>query len=155
DFAREVFNLKNTTDQAIMFGIPAFNMAGFGGIGSISQAIRAPDEKLQFTHNLSLAPGAHNPRAGVQVSPQQYFQITNVSGNPTFTFDGRYTGLQSNGIGLADFLLGTPSRAGGAIGDSIQNLRTTYWAGYVQDDWRMGATLTLNYGLRYEFARSP
>ena len=155
DFAREVFNLKNTTDQPIMFGIPAFNMTGFGGIGSISQAIGALDENLQFTDNLSLVKGSHNVRAGFQISRQDYFQITNFSGNPTFTFDGRYTGMQANGIGLADFLLGTPSRAGGAIGDSIQNLRTTYWAGYVQDDWRIVSNLTLNYGLRYEFARSP
>ena len=155
DFAREVFNLKNTTDQPIMFGIPAFNITGFGGIGSISQAIGALDENLQFTDNLSYVRGQHNLRAGFQISRQHYFQITNFSGNPTFTFDGRYTGVQANGIGLADFLLGIPSRAGGAIGDSIQNLRTTYWAGYLQDDWRVFRNMTLNYGLRYEFARSP
>jgi hypothetical protein len=155
DFAREVFNLRNTTDQPIMFGVPAFGMTGFGGIGSISQAIGALDENLQFTDNLSLVKGRHNVRAGFQISRQHYFQITNFSGNPSFTFDGRYTGLQANGIGLADFLLGIPSRAGGAIGDSIQNLRTTYWAGYVQDDWRVLPNMTLNYGLRYEFARSP
>jgi outer membrane receptor protein involved in Fe transport len=156
DFAREVFKLKNTTDQAIMFGIPAFGMgSAFGQIGSLSQAIGALDENLQFTDNLSVVKGSHNVRAGFQISRQNYFQITNFSGNPGFTFDGRYTGLQANGIGLADFLLGIPSRAAGAIGDSIQNLRTTYWAGYVQDDWRIGPNLTLNYGLRYEFARSP
>ena len=147
DYAREVFNLENTTDQAIMFGIPAFNMTGFGGIGSISQAIGALDENLQFTDNLSLVKGLHNIRAGFQISKQDYFQITNFSGNPTFTFDGRYSGLQANGIGLADFLLGVPGRAGGAIGDSIQNLCTTYWAGYIQDDWRIVPNLTLNYGL--------
>jgi outer membrane receptor protein involved in Fe transport len=155
DYAREVFNLKNTTDQAIMFGIPAFNMSGFGGIGSLSQAIGALDENLQFTDNLSFVKGLHNVRAGFQISRQDYFQITNFSGNPNFTFDGRYSGLQANVIGLADFLLGVPARAGGAIGDSIQNLRTTYWAGYVQDDWRIVPNLTFNYGLRYEFARSP
>lgn len=155
NFAREVFNLRNTTDQPIMFGIPAFNMSGFGGIGSISQAIGALDENLQFTDNLSFVRGSHNVRAGFQISRQKYFQITNFSGNPSFTFDGRYTRMQANGIGLADFLLGTPSRAGGAIGDSIQNLRTTYWAGYVQDDWRLLPSVTINYGLRYEFARSP
>ena len=86
--------------------------------------------------------GLHNVRAGFQISKQDYFQITNFSGNPSFTFDGRYSGLQANGIGLADFLLGVPSRAGGAIGDSIQNLSTTYWAGYVQDDWRIVPNLT-------------
>jgi outer membrane receptor protein involved in Fe transport len=155
DFAREVFNLNNTTDQSIMFGVPAFGMSGFGSIGSISQAIGALDENLQFTDNLSLVRGRHNVRTGFQISRQHYFQITNFSGNPSFTFDGRYTGLQANGIGLADFLLGTPSRAAGAIGDSIQHLQTTYWAGYVQDDWRVRSNLTLNYGVRYEFARSP
>ena len=155
DFAREVFHLRNTTDQAIMFGVPAFNVTGFGGIGSISQAIGALDENLQFTDNLSYVRGSHNIRTGFQISRQHYFQITNFSGNPSFNFDGRYSGLQANGIGLADFLLGYPSRASGAIGDSIQNLRTTYWAGYVQDDWRLVPNFTLNYGLRYEFARSP
>ncbi len=153
DFAREVFGLKNTNDQPIMFGVPAFNISGFGGIGSISQAIGALDENYQLTNNLSLIKGRHNVRTGFQISRQLYFQVTNFSGNPTFTFDGRYTGMQR--IGLADFLLGIPSRASGAIGDSIQNLRTTYWAGYVQDDWRLAPNFTLNYGLRYEFARSP
>ncbi|MGH9163389.1 MAG: TonB-dependent receptor domain-containing protein, partial [Vicinamibacteraceae bacterium] len=155
DFAREVFGLQNTTDQPIMFGVPAFNMTGFGGIGSLSQAIGALDENFQFTDNLSFVRGRHNIRAGFQISHQRYFQITNFSGNPSFTFEGRYTGLQEEGLGLADFLLGIPSRASGALGDSIQNLRTTYWAGYVQDDWRIFPNFTLNYGLRYEFARSP
>ncbi len=95
-----------------MFGIPAFNMTGFGGIGSISQAIGALDENLQFTDNLSLVKGTHNVRTGFQISRQDYFQITNFNGNPTFTFDGRYTGLQANGIGLADFLLGVPGARG-------------------------------------------
>ena len=155
DFAREVFGLQNTTDQAIMFGVPAFNMTGLGGIGSISQAIGALDENFQVTENVSLVKGTHNVRTGFQISRQKYFQITNFNGNPTFTFDGRYTGLQAAGIGLADFLLGHPSRVGAALGDSIQNLRTTYWAGYVQDDWRIFPSFTLNYGVRYEFARSP
>ena len=108
-----------------------------------------------MTENVSLVKGTHNVRTGFQISRQKYFQITNFNGNPTFTFDGRYTGLQANGNGLADFLLGHPSRAGAALGDSIQNLRTTYVAGYVQDDWRIFPSFTLNYGLRYEFARSP
>ncbi len=137
-----------------MFGIPAFNMTGFGGIGSISQAIGALDENLQFTDNLSLVKGSHNIRAGFQISRQDYFQITNFSGNPTFTFDGRYTGLQANGIGLADFLLGvrraraapsaTPSRTCAPPTGRLHPGRLAHLP-----------ELDLNYGLRYEFARSP
>ena len=127
----------------------------FGGIGSISQAIGALDENLQFTDNLSFVKGLHNVRAGFQISKQDYFQITNFSGNPTFTFDGRYSGLQANGIGLADFLLGVPAGRAAPSATPSRTCSTTYWAGYVQDDWRIVPNLTLNYGLRYEFARSP
>jgi carboxypeptidase family protein len=153
DFARELFGLKNTTDQAIMFGIPGFAVSGYSAIGSISQAIGAEDENFQFTDNLSITRGKHNLRTGVQISKQNYYQITNFSGNPSFSFDGRYTGTRGNG--LAEFLLGIPFRASGAIGDSIQNMYTTYWAGYVQDDWHIVPDFTLNVGIRYEFSRPP
>ncbi|HEY6400157.1 MAG TPA: TonB-dependent receptor, partial [Blastocatellia bacterium] len=153
DFARELFGLKNTTDQSIMFGVPGFSVTGFSAIGSISQAIGAEDENYQFTDNLSVTRGKHNLRTGFQISKQNYYQITNFSGNPSFSFDGRYTGIRSNG--LAEFLLGIPFRASGAIGDSIQNMYTTYWAGYVQDDWHIVPSFTLNIGIRYEFSRPP
>lgn len=97
--------------------------------------------------------GKHNLRAGFTITRQKYFQITDFAGNPSFVFDGRYSGIQ--GIGLADFLLGTPIRASGALGDSSQDMRTTFWAGYIQDDWRITPYLTLNLGIRYEFAGSP
>jgi hypothetical protein len=155
DFAREVFGLKNTTNVPMVFGIPAFNASGFGGIGSLSQAIGATDENFQFTDNLAVIRGKHELRAGLQISRQLYFQITNFAGNPTFTFDGRYTGLQVAGIGLADFLLGTPSAVQGSLGTGEQDMRTTYWSGYLQDDWRIVPSFTLNYGIRYEMARSP
>ena len=46
NYAKDVFNLKNTTTQPMAYGIPAFNLAGFSGIGSISQAIGATDENF-------------------------------------------------------------------------------------------------------------
>ncbi|MBO0799599.1 MAG: TonB-dependent receptor, partial [Blastocatellia bacterium] len=76
-----------------------------------------------------------------------------LNGNPGFSYDGRYSGTRGNG--LSEFLLGIPSSASGAIGDSVQNLSTSYWAGYVQDDWHIVPNFTLNIGLRYEFSRPP
>lgn len=52
-------------------------------------------------------------------------------------------------------LLGLPISASAALGDSSQFLRTTYYGGYIQDDWRILPNLTLNFGLRYEYAASP
>ncbi|MEO8130076.1 MAG: TonB-dependent receptor, partial [Bryobacteraceae bacterium] len=156
DYAKEIFNLKNIATQPIVYGVPAFNLGTFSAVGSISQAIGATDENMQFTDNFSVIRGKHNVRAGFQISRQAYFQVTNFNGNPTFTFDGRYTGLQTTlGTGLADFLLGTPASAGGAVGDGQQDMRSTFYGIYLQDDWRILPNFTINIGLRYEFARSP
>ncbi|MBO0723808.1 MAG: TonB-dependent receptor, partial [Blastocatellia bacterium] len=153
DFARDVFGLMNTSDQPIVFGVPGFGVSGYSAIGSLSEAIGAEDENFQFTDNLSITHGSHNIRTGFQISKQNYYQVTNFNGNPSFSFDGRYSGTRGNGLG--DFLLGIPSSASGAIGDSVQNLSTTYWAGYVQDDWHIVPNFTLNIGVRYEFSRPP
>lgn len=155
NYAKEVFALKNTTENPMVFGVPGFSINGFGAIGSLSQAIGATDENMQFTDNFSIIRRRHNIRAGFQISRQSYFQITNFSGNPTFTFDGRYSRAQTAGYGIADFLLGVPSRAQGAIGDGAQDMRSTFYGAYIQDDWRITPTFNLNIGIRYEFARSP
>src|SRR6266404_400085 len=73
----------------------------------------------------------------------------------TLTEVETYTGTQINGYGIADYLLGIPGRAQGAIGDGSQDMRSTFYAGYLQDDWRLATNFTINVGLRYEFARSP
>ena len=156
DYAKEVFNLKNIATQPIVYGVPSFNLGTFSAVGSISQAIGATDENTQFTDNFSIIRGKHNFRTGFQISRQAYFQVTNFNGNPTFTFNGAYSGLQTTlGTGLADFLLGTPSAAGGAVGDGQQDMRSTFYGFYLQDDWRILPNFTINVGLRYEFARSP
>jgi hypothetical protein len=153
DYAREEFGLKNTTESSIAFGVPGFNMAGFGAVGSLSQAIGAIDENYQFTDNLSIIRGKHNIRTGFQISRILYYEISNFSGNPGFNFDGRYSRTQ--GFGIGDFLLGIPSSASGAIGDSVQDMRSKYLAGYIQDDWKVTPNLALNFGLRYEYSQSP
>lgn len=156
DYAREVFNLKNINTEPIVFGVPAFNISGFSAVGSISQAIGATDQNYQFTNNFSVIRGKHNIRTGVQISHQQYYQVTNFSGNPSFNFDGRYSGLQTTvGTGIADFLIGVPGQAGGAVGDGAQDMRTTFYGAYIQDDWRILPNLSINFGIRYEFAPSP
>ncbi|MES1261669.1 MAG: carboxypeptidase regulatory-like domain-containing protein [Acidobacteriota bacterium] len=153
DYASQVFGLKNTSPNPFDFGVPDFNPSGFSGVGSLSEAIGATDTNIQFTDNFSWNTRRHNIRLGLTISPKRYDEITDFSGNPSFNFDGRYTGAQ--GLGLGDMLLGLPISAAGALGDSSQIMRTTYYGGYLQDDWRVTPTLNLNLGLRYEYAGSP
>jgi outer membrane receptor protein involved in Fe transport len=153
NYAAELFGVRNTSNNAAVFGLPAFNINGFGTLGSPSVALGSTDENFQFVNNLSITKGRHNIRTGGQFTRMIYFQTTNVSGNPTFGFDGRYSG--NNSVGLAEFLLGMPITATGAIGDASQDMRSNYYGAYVQDDWRVHPALTLNFGLRYEYAADP
>ncbi len=153
DYAKDVFGIKNTSPNPFDFGVPVFSPSGFSGVGSLSEAIGASDTNIQFTDNLSWNKRKHNIRVGLTISPKRYDQITDFSGNPSFNFDGRFTGIQ--GLGLGDMLLGLPISAGGALGDSSQKMRTTYYGGYIQDDWRITSTLNLNFGIRYEYAAPP
>ena len=63
------------------------------------------------------------------------------------------TASTTAGFGFATFLFGAPT--GGQItGDPRFNTSQKYFAPYVQDDWRVTNTLTVNIGLRYEY-QSP
>ncbi len=61
---------------------------------------------------------------------------------------------QLGGSSFASFLLGYAN--GGSI-DTIRFIgqQWPYYAGYVQDDWRVNDKLTLNYGLRWEVQMPP
>jgi hypothetical protein len=153
DFTKNLFGLKNTSPNPFDFGVPGFNPTGFSGVGSLAEAIGATDTNIQFTDNFRWSRGKHNIGLGFTISPKRYDEITDFNGNPSFTYDGRFTGIQ--GLGLGDMLLGLPFTANGALGDSSQQMRTVFYGGYMQDDWRVTPSLTLNLGLRYEYSAWP
>ena len=73
----------------------------------------------------------------------------------SFTFSGQFTGSNATSPAstsrnaIADLLLGYPSAGTLPINSQVNDF-VNYTSAYVQDDFRVGSRLTLNYGLRLE-----
>jgi hypothetical protein len=72
-------------------------------------------------------------------------RLNNGNGLGTYTFSGQYSGNS-----VADLLLGFPSKASRALGDTRNPMFNEEFAAYLQDDWKITKSLTLNLGVRYD-----
>jgi hypothetical protein len=103
--------------------------------------------------NLSTITGTHTLKFGYE------YQRVNTEINdlaPVYgqsSYSGKFSGLGrgSNLVNLADFFVGAQSSLSMSRFE-ILDYRQRMHFGYVQDDWKVTPNLTLNLGLRYEFA---
>src|SRR5207244_12718601 len=90
--------------------------------------------------------GRHNLTFGTDLRRQQFNVLAQQDPRGTFNFTGAAAGFD-----LAGFLLGTPDTSSIAFGNADKYFRQTFYDGFIQDDWRITAALTLNAGLRLEY----
>jgi hypothetical protein len=132
---------------------PSFAPAGFAALGSTNQDRQQfPIQQYQLVDSLSLVRGKHSLRVGVEVRPSMNHEVQRSLVSGRFVFSRGYSGLPGNaftGSGFATMLLGIPTTITFRDTDVLDR-RSWYLAGYVQDDWSVGRTLTLNMGLRWE-----
>ena len=99
--------------------------------------------------------GKHNLRFGGDYRRVHRDLLAGSNATGDFTFSGLFTedanGDQTTGSSLADFLLGLPQESTIDAAVTKSYLRDNVMDAYATDDWRLLPSLTLNYGLRYEF----
>jgi len=100
--------------------------------------------------NLSWVKGNHSLKFGFFFSPYQNNTAYDYYVNGEYDFYGASTSVGS-GYDFADFLLGNPDEYA-QFGRAPSNIRSRQYAGYGQDAWHVNKRLTLNFGLRYEYA---
>jgi len=103
-----------------------------------------------YYDNLTWTKGRHNMKFGFFFSPYQNNTQYDFYGNGSYTFYGPSTSVGS-GTDLADFLFGLPDNYYQAS-NALNDIRTHQIAGYAQDDFHVAKRLTLNIGIRYEYA---
>jgi Carboxypeptidase regulatory-like domain/TonB dependent receptor len=132
-----------------------------GGIGNSDIYQLFPSTVIQAEDTVVITKGRHIIHTGFQVFRERidpfYGGNNGLWGFMNFT--GRFTAGPNPlatagsgaGAGEADFFLGLPDSFGRGVGNTgTWGQRSTVYGAYVQDDFRVSNSLTLNLGLRYE-----
>jgi hypothetical protein len=144
------------TDPRIVGGLPTQLITGYSDLGR-----QATNPQWQYPTvynpkvNYSWIVGRHSLKSGYEF---QHIQTEVQDVNPLYgrdQYSGQFTRptgvAASNLYNLADFMLGLRSTY--ALSNIlVANLRQNMHFAYVQDDFRVNDNLTLNIGLRYEYA---
>ncbi len=163
-------------DTAAQFGIKGlpsslaggFNTQAIGGFSNPTLGRQATNPQFQNPtswdpkFNYSLVKGRHSIKAGYEflMIRTEVLDINPLYGSntysggfskPTAAQCGCTPGTDTTSFNLADFYFGLPSQI--ALGSNLTtNLRQHVHSLYVQDDWHVTPKLTVNAGLRWEFA---
>jgi len=137
-------------DPSIVGGLPKMNLQGFDAIGRHTstpqfQTPRSWNPRAAFSlhsRNHFIKFGAEYLRLSTEIS-----DLNAVIGR--MNFDNRFTGRA-----VGDLLLGLPTQL--AL-TSLTVMDQSQWMTFffIQDDYKITPKLTLNMGLRYEFATPP
>ncbi len=139
----------------VQWGIPSVSLQGFySGFGNSSEGPYENNNRaMQFIDNLSWTKGKHSFKFGGEIRRDEYNQVGNQFARGQFTFDRNATRLPqvaNSGDSFADYLLGQTFQSEAAVSIAQAQFRSTGFAFYVDDTWRISKKLTVTLGLRYE-----
>jgi len=146
-------------------GVPGLLQLGFNQtlttIGSSLVQQKFNDAVIQASDSLVLTHNRHVFHTGFEFQRLRVnsFYSTNSGELGNIAFTGVFTSADpahsgAGGYGGADFYLGLPFSYGRGISGGEWGQRANVIGAYLQDDWRVTNSLTVNLGVRYE-AHTP
>jgi trimeric autotransporter adhesin len=105
---------------------------------------------VKTTHTGSVEGLVRRGRHNIKIGGDLRWNLVDVQSPPDPRGTLSFTGAAS-GSAFADFLLGVPTTSSIAFGEAGASLRAAAFDAYVEDDFRVGAGLTMNVGVRWEY----
>lgn len=142
------------TANIVNWGIPGMYVQnyGFGQLDlSIPSATTTPYTAAENTYEIhdmvTKILGAQSLRIGFVAREEQDNDNDSGLARPNYAFQGIWDA--ANDAPLYEGIAANPNTGG--VGNAQRYFRRYYYAGYVQDDWKMRPNLTVNLGVRYEY----
>jgi Carboxypeptidase regulatory-like domain len=145
--------------------VPTGSLSGLGGMQQMGNALvhtHTVTQRPAFNTNMTWLRGSHNFKWGSEVwfqgnmtAPPSGVSMTfavNATAQPFTVPQG--LGGQQMGNQFASFLLGDASTVTQTAPTGTR-MGKSQWALYWQDSWRTTRKLTLDYGLRWDYATAP
>lgn len=130
---------------------PSISTNEYASFGAGSFA-RTRDGHYILNDAMVLQIGRHSLSVGGEFMRYAYsfYEPGVLSGS--YSFSGIFSSAAGqSGVGLADLELGLPASTSISTTNTVFHENLNYFAGYVQDDYRLSTNLTINLGLRWEF----
>ena len=158
-----MYGISGTPEtKPIAAGLDGQRISGFSNLGHDSGQHQYPDLKNPKA-SYSRIMGRHTLKAGVEYQhiATEIQDLNPLNGQDTYS--GKFSKptsyeagidtskLDANVFNLADFMFGAPDTYS-LSSFSIFQYRQKMYFGYMQDDFKVARRLTLNLGLRYEYA---
>jgi hypothetical protein len=139
-------------------GLPRIGFAGFffPGLGGFKwPKFQGPDTLTQFIDHVSYTAGQHAIKFGASLHRNYVSGGAFGNARGSITFLGGValapTATTPGSTQLEDFFAGDPFKASVLTGNPTRQSHSWSYSTFVQDDWRVTRTFTVNLGLRYEF----
>lgn len=142
--------LPVVSPDPINAGLSFISIAGFGSIGDeYNNPQRGVTNSYQVLDQVTWTRNRHLFKFGFDYRIQQQNAYRNVLSRGLLSFVG------FTGNALAEMMQGLVSVSAVARGTNNQRLRSKSSSFFAQDTWKLSPKLTLNLGVRYEFATPP
>ena len=137
----------NTTIANPLFSVGYQSLSAANDDGNIPNS-------LVVAESVSWIKGRHSLRFGFDWRSYQFSRKSQANQSPTYSFFGYQTAYTPNsnqtGDPFASFMIGAPQEESLQVASVFPRWASNYYAGYVEDDYKIRKDLTLNLGLRYD-----